>query len=247
MRTGKFEFRPRLWPSLATLLMFPALLALGFWQLDRAEQKAAMAREYHERQRAPSLDLDRLSGPVSAEAWRWRRVEAAGEYQPPLYLLDNQVRGGRAGYEVYTAFQPVSADFWVLVDRGFVPAPPERATPPALTLPAGTVPLSGMAVEPPQPGLTLAGAAMERLGPGIFRLQRLDLEAIAAQAPRRLLPFVVRLDEHAPHGYDRQWPPPGFGRERHLGYAFQWFALAATLLVIYLVMNVKKTGNTESA
>jgi len=27
----------------------------------------------------------------------------------------------------------------------------------------------------------------------------------------------------------------------HLGYAFQWFALAATLLIIFVALNWKKT------
>jgi cytochrome oxidase assembly protein ShyY1 len=31
-----------------------------------------------------------------------------------------------------------------------------------------------------------------------------------------------------------------FGPERHLGYAVQWFALALTLVVIWIVVNWRK-------
>jgi surfeit locus 1 family protein len=50
------------------------------------------------------------------------------------------------------------------------------------------------------------------------------------------------LDPAEPDGYARHWAPPGFPPIRHIGYAVQWFALAAALLVIYLIMNIKRTA-----
>ena len=41
-------------------------------------------------------------------------------------------------------------------------------------------------------------------------------------------------------GLVRDWPAPDLGIHKHYGYAFQWFALAATLLVFYLVTHVRK-------
>jgi len=41
-------------------------------------------------------------------------------------------------------------------------------------------------------------------------------------------------------GFVRNWPPPGERITMHLGYAYQWFGFALTLLVIYIVLNVKK-------
>jgi surfeit locus 1 family protein len=34
-------------------------------------------------------------------------------------------------------------------------------------------------------------------------------------------------------------PAVGFGPERHLGYAIQWFALAIALLVIFISLSFK--------
>ena len=39
MRIASWEFNPSLWPTLATILVLPLFLSLGFWQLDRAEEK----------------------------------------------------------------------------------------------------------------------------------------------------------------------------------------------------------------
>ncbi|MGD2032747.1 MAG: SURF1 family protein, partial [Gammaproteobacteria bacterium] len=54
---------------------------------------------------------------------------------------------------------------------------------------------------------------------------------------------IVLLDASAEDGYLRNWAPTEFGPERHYGYALQWFALAATLVIIYVVLNVKRSGN----
>ena len=52
----KRRFRPTLWPTLATLIVFPVLLGLGWWQLERADFKQAQeARVAAEDARAPAV------------------------------------------------------------------------------------------------------------------------------------------------------------------------------------------------
>jgi cytochrome oxidase assembly protein ShyY1 len=41
-------------------------------------------------------------------------------------------------------------------------------------------------------------------------------------------------------GLVRDWPAPDFGIDKHYGYAFQWFALAATLLVFYAATRYRR-------
>ena len=53
------------------------------------------------------------------------------------------------------------------------------------------------------------------------------------QLGKRLLPLVVQLSPHAEHGYVRAWRMrQGLSTERHVGYAVQWFALAAALVAL---------------
>jgi surfeit locus 1 family protein len=51
---------------------------------------------------------------------------------------------------------------------------------------------------------------------------------------------LVLLDAGEPDGYVRNWLAPGFPPLRHIAYAVQWFALALTLLVIYVVTNLRR-------
>ena len=74
-------------------------------------------------------------------------------------------------------------------------------------------------------------------------MQFIDYERLSDALGYQLLPAVILLDPQQPHGYLRDWRPGfgGFGPERHLGYAVQWFALALTLIVIYVVMNTRRS------
>ena len=104
--------------------------------------------------------------------------------------------------------------------------------------------LSGVAKPAPVSGIRLKLDVTEKLGGNLVRVQRIDLAQIGAHNNWKLLPYVVRLEPPATDGLSWNGAAPGFGRERHLGYAFQWFALAATLLVIYIVGEYEKTNRT---
>jgi surfeit locus 1 family protein len=60
-------------------------------------------------------------------------------------------------------------------------------------------------------------------------------EALSAQ----VYPQVVLLDDDQPDGYLRDWRPPGMAPDRHVAYAVQWFGLAATVLVTWVVLSFK--------
>jgi len=52
---------------------------------------------------------------------------------------------------------------------------------------------------------------------------------------------IVLLDPDRPEGYERAWRPSlGFGPERHLGYAIQWFAAALAAVVIFIALSLRK-------
>jgi len=56
-------------------------------------------------------------------------------------------------------------------------------------------------------------------------------------------PRIVLLDAGAPEGFERKWRPAlGFGPERHLGYAIQWFAFALVAMVIFVAVNLRRVS-----
>jgi surfeit locus 1 family protein len=103
--------------------------------------------------------------------------------------------------------------------------------------------LTGSIRQPPPPGIVLGENIPEPVAPGVTRLQRLELDVLAHSYQGRLLPYELRLDGESASGFVRRWPEPGSGRERHLGYAFQWFAMAVAVAVIYLVLNIRRRGS----
>ena len=245
-----WQFRPGLWPSVAVLFLLPLLLYLGFWQLDRAAQKESLQRQYQLRSnRASTLDLNQAhSAPGKDMAqMQWQFVSVRGRFAVnPVFLLDNQVMAHQAGYFVYGVFSLADAGPRILVNYGWVPLGGDRSRPPDIVLPKGELILKGLIKKPPATGIKLAATAEEDLGKGLYRVQEIDLKALAAARGWRLLPYVLRLPPPGPSGFVRNWTEPGLGKDRHLGYAFQWFALAAALVLIYLVVNLKRVKNPDA-
>ena len=232
-------------PGLAALAALLLFLRLGLWQLERAAEKQALQDGYQDHVSAPPVDLGQ-AGALRVEAGQmyWRRCILDGNYDPHgTLLLDNQVYRGRVGYQVFSRFV-LQDGASVLVDRGWVAAPESRREVPQINAVTGRLTLTGVAAPAPVTGIKLAPDAPEDVGDNLVRVQRIELAQLAAQTGWMLLPYVVRLHPEAAGVLAWNGSEPGFNRERHLGYAFQWFALAATVLVIYIVLNVKKRRRT---
>ncbi|MGH8167327.1 MAG: SURF1 family cytochrome oxidase biogenesis protein, partial [Woeseiaceae bacterium] len=66
------------------------------------------------------------------------------------------------------------------------------------------------------------------------------LAELAQALSHDVLPFVLLADPEPGSGMIRRWEPRQVGPARHVGYAFQWFALAAAVVVTTLVLYRKK-------
>jgi len=225
-------------------MLFPVLLLLGFWQLDRAGQKRVVHEQYLAQIQAAELDLNTFSNlrNDNADGLMWRQVKITGRFDPDFQImLDNQISNGKTGYFILTPFVAAGGEDRVLINRGWLAAPADRKTVPVISTPAEEITIHATVAAPPATGLFLGGESIETLVAGIYRAQRIDIGEISALMRKHLPPYVLRLEPASPHGFVREWPAPGSGEAKHLGYAFQWFVLAATLMIIYLVVNLKKT------
>ena len=233
------RFAPPAWAVLLTAVALVAFVSLGTWQLGRAREKRALVAEFAAGSRdtvgANGLDLGGLP--------RYQRVRLRGAYDPSRQvLLDNMPSAaGRPGYRVLTPLRRADGRGWVMVDRGWVPLGAAREALPDVAVGAGEREVSGALVALPEPGLRLGPAA----APGATGWPRLllfpteaDLEsALGLELETR----IVLLDADRPDGYERSWrPATGFGPERHLGYALQWFAFAAVTVVIFVALNLRR-------
>ncbi len=230
------RFRPRLVPTLATVAVLPLLLWLGAWQLDRAEQKRALSDAFSAARAAPTA-------PYAVTLPRFARVSVRGRYDAThQFLLDAMVHDGASGFRVLT---PLRLDDGrvLLVDRGWVAGDPARRALPDVAIAAAAAPreVLGLIDELPRAGVALAPADTGAAAAWPRVLLYPTPVALAAAYGAPLEPRLVRLDPTAADGYQRGFRPDlGLSRERHLGYAFTWFALAATLVAIWVVTNLRR-------
>ncbi len=142
------------------------------------------------------------------------------------------MRDGRVGYEVLTAFRLVDGAR-ILVDRGWMAAPPRRTDIPDITLPAEVTSLRGRLAPAPSTGIVVGDAARpERLGADLWRLQHIDFAVLDATFAPGFLPMLVYLDEGEPGGYDRAFVLPAVDDGKHTAYAVQWFAMAGAVAIL---------------
>jgi len=239
MRIGRFEFRPALWPSLATLLLLPLLAGLGLWQLERAAWKQDLIAAHAERSRRPPQALSTLL--ASGEVLQYRQTTARGRYDlGHQLLLDNRTDQGRAGYHVLTPLRLADGGGTVLVNRGWVPMGNDRAQLPALPGPDGMVTMKAIITLPPDKVFRLDAAEEVNAGwPQV--VQQVELQPLGQRLGTRLLPVVLLLDAEADHGFVRTWKPVyGITPDKHRAYALQWFTLALVLLLIYISVNTRR-------
>ena len=217
--------------SVAVGLLVPLALALGFWQLDRAEQKRAYQDALFSRlASAPVAGRDTLAPEP------FQRVWLEGQFETDRYfLVDNQVVDGIAGYWVVQSFATPDGRRW-LVNRGWIAGGDRRDRLPGVSAPAGEVVTVGVA----WPDLGLVPLLDQDDWPPAWpvRVQRLDVARMAERL-EDAVPVVIRL-EAAQIGALRAAPlTVGMQAERHDGYAVQWLALAGVLLVGYAVYGLR--------
>jgi surfeit locus 1 family protein len=219
-------------------------LRLGFWQLDRADQKQALLDQYQIGQQSQveitSSNADRLA--------RYQRVRVTGRYDPAhQILLDNMPsHSGQPGYRVLTPLQ--TSVGWVLVDRGWLPLGRSREQLPDIGVTPDERTITGTMDALPRAGLQLETPLIDPNTPWPRVLSFPTQAALEQQLGHELLPGLLLLDASQPDGYQRVWEAHlGFKPERHVGYAVQWFALAAAALILFLVISVRTKKATDES
>ncbi|WP_439101753.1 SURF1 family protein [Congregibacter sp.] len=236
--------------TLMTLLLFPGLIALGFWQLDRAQEKSDIALRERDRAQAAAVTVAELRSMPTAER-AYRKVRLEGHYlADAVVLLDNQIRDGRYGHDAFGLFFDRSSGQYVLLNRGWVPGDSSRRSVPEVAVPAGDIVLTASAYVPPGDPYLLAAEQFPSLewpllvqtvsSPALRELLRKEIG-------ENLLATELRLEPREPTGFRRDWPVVNVSPEKHQGYALQWFTMAAALAVFFLLRssNILSLGRSS--
>lgn len=217
--------------SLLVLLFLPLLLWLGFWQLERAEEKQQLLAQYEQQRELPVQHFTAITS-VQQET-NYQSVRLRGQFDQARYwLLDNRSREGQVGYEVVMPLWLEQSEQWVLVNRGWVSSPGSRNQLPAITTPSGHVAIEGHFYKPARNAIfNIARSDLPQAWPK--RVLYIDHDSVKQALRADVYPTVLRMKNNSLGAFSAQWSAVNTLPEKHWGYAIQWFAMSLVLLVLY--------------
>ncbi|EFO34474.1 surfeit locus 1 family protein [Roseibium sp. TrichSKD4] len=232
--------RPLIIPTIAAVVGFLVLLNLGFWQLDRLEQKNALIERVEAGVSSKPVPVPAPDGwdELSLED-DYKNVFVTGRFvgDPVFYytaLTKSVGKFNGPGYLIYSPFK-TEGGWHVMINRGYIPQDlPEEVRQAAIMAPEGFQKLTGLLRVSEKPSWTTPAADPKsriwfaRDTDGMAEMVNLKTDALA--------PFSIDLANTVEQV--AELPQAGETVVRfkndHLGYALTWFGLAATLAGVYL-------------
>lgn len=228
--------------ALCTALAFASL---GRWQWQRGEEKAALLQDWQAALAGPDIPLPRA---LQEQNLLPQRVTGEGRFTGPFVLQDNQRHDGRIGLRYFRAMRVCCDGQTVLVDLGWRPWGEARQLPEPAELPESTN-VSGLLVPWPGQGIAMGEDAWNVSPANEVLLLRIDRDTLNQRLGLELSGRLLRLDPQLKIGFERNLEalPNTLPPERHRGYAVQWFGLALTVLIVYVVLSIRFRRRNSSS
>jgi len=239
----------RIVATVSALLVVAIACAAGIWQLNRADGKIALAANLLARQQMPILSAN--DALLSLEDASERRMIARGQYIPQAAIwLDNRPRPippsgsntSQSGFYLLMPLQLEGRDEILWINRGWAPRNSEnRESLPPVKTPSKAVTIEGIVFAHPSrvyalgEGQVIIDASKPRIE------QNFDLRAEGKLRGWVQSPFILReVDTGIEDGLLREWAPLTTGVDRHYAYAFQWFALAVSGFLFWIITGLRQ-------
>lgn len=211
-------------PPVAGVALIVLFVSLANWQLERAAEKEALAALFEP-------DATPVAWRAGEPYTLFTPLTVSGRYLAGQQLLiDNIIENGRVGYYVITPFETTGGRL-LLVNRGWLSKEQWGERLPLIDVDDGERTIAARAGRLPRVGLR-PDIAIEDGQDWPKRAVYPRLVDIETELGRDLSMPLLLLDPAAADGFARNWAPPATGSRMHYGYAFQWSALALTVLVI---------------
>lgn len=236
---GCWVFAPSVFSLCLVVVGVVAFVGLGFWQLERAAFKDGLIK-----QKAISVDSKFLDNAELAlliggqQDARYLKVDLRGEHKNDLIILQNKMYNAVQGYFVYTPLFLTGEQSAVLVNWGWRELEQNREFIDHIFWNRdqhikGTLDrtVSGIAV------------AEEQYVSSPYLLATLNYDELSKALGYTVYPYEVRVSQDSADGFVRDWAMSAQGTmppEKHRAYAFQWFALALTALILFFKLNIKR-------
>jgi len=217
------------------IIFVPITISLGFWQLDRAEEKREIIANYDELLTSEPINLN-----VKTIYKNWQPITTIGRFKDIVIFEDNAILSGRAGFKIYHLFENGDGSY-VFVHRGFIERNMVKNNLPFIDLPKGKQSLEGSVL------IKKDNSFVQDIEESDARIiQEFNIERLINKFPilkdRYLHPFLFNLDIRDNKKFLAIEKPVNMAASKHIGYAIQWFGLCIALIILTIYAFRRKDG-----
>ena len=222
-------------PSILITATFAFLVSLGFWQLERADDKRSIEASIKQ---ANTGSVELIRKEEGLQSKEYYEVRLQGKYlSDKQFIYDNQIVDQVSGYYVLTPYALEGQSKSILINRGFIPWNGRRDKLADIVIGQETreikvqisKPIKRMELKPSEVGIQFP-----------VLIQSIDLQDMADRAKVDFSSVIGLLDASASNGFIRKWEPYTGSIEKHIGYAVQWFLMALVLAIIGIRIAIKQ-------
>ena len=222
------------------LLFFLPLIViciiLGFWQIDRGQEKLAIYNAFTDKLKSTPIDYKRFKNRPE----QFTQTYVKGNYLPNMqFLLDNKVFKKVAGYEVITPL--IVNGKIILINRGWVNSN-NRQSLPDISIENTDEPITGYVYYYNSNFYDLADDNYVSSWP--LLIQNIEIQKISKLLNMDVEPDVVIMNKQQVNSYNIQNVITENPQLKHYMYAGQWF-LFSIVGFIFMIILIRKEKHNE--
>ena len=222
-------------PFILILATMAFLVSLGFWQLDRADQKRTIEASI---QKANTGVVELIINQNELLNKEYYEVRLQGSYiGDKQFIYDNQIVDQASGYYVLTPFVLTGQSNAIMINRGFIPWNGRRDQLDDIAVDS-TFREVKIQVSRPIKRIELKTSDISNQFPVL--IQAIDFDVIEEISSTSFVDVIGLLDPSSDDGFVRKWEPYTGSIEKHIGYAIQWFLMALVLGIIGIRIGLKQ-------
>ena len=222
-------------PSILILATIAFLVSLGFWQLDRADQKRTIEASI---QKANTGVVELIMNQNELLNKEYYEVRLQGSYiGDKQFIYDNQIVDQASGYYVLTPFVLTGQSNAIMINRGFIPWNGRRDQLDDIAVDSAFREVK-IQVSRPIKRIELKTSDISNQFPVL--IQAIDFDVIEEISSTSFVDVIGLLDPSSDDGFVRKWEPYTGSIEKHIGYAIQWFLMALVLGIIGIRIGLKQ-------
>jgi surfeit locus 1 family protein len=211
------------------------LVSLGFWQLDRADQKRTIEASI---QKANTGVVELIMNQNELLNKEYYEVRLQGSYiGDKQFIYDNQIVDQASGYYVLTPFVLTGQSNAIMINRGFIPWNGRRDQLDDIAVDSAFREIK-IQVSRPIKRIELKTSDISNQFPVL--IQAIDFDVIEEISSTSFVDVIGLLDPSSDDGFVRKWEPYTGSIEKHIGYAIQWFLMALVLGIIGIRIGLKQ-------